>query len=94
MPFITSIVSKEFHLLGAHMGHPRHHFKTRRKNEDREKQLSKKSLVCGEEREVFFVGEERKKNLSLTVRMGKGGGGDCSILAHFASSPPQKKEKK
>ncbi len=44
VPFITSIVSKEFHLLGAHMGHPRHHFKTRRKNEDREKQLSKKKF--------------------------------------------------
>ncbi len=51
----------------------------------------KKVWFCGEEREVLFVGKERKKNLSLTVRMGKGGGGDCSILAHFASPKKEKK---
>lgn len=52
----------------------------------------KKSLVCGEEREVFFVGEERKKESFLDSQNGERGRG--RLLNSRSLCSPQKKEKK
>ncbi len=93
VPFITSVVSKVFYLLGAHMGHPRHHFKTRRKNEDREEQFSKKSLVLRGRKGGSLCGERKEKKSFLDSQNGERGRGRL-LNSRSLCFPQKRKERK